>query len=364
MASSLETEGATAVLVDFVDVFQRLIDGLPEQIALVDENWVILAVNEAWTKTASLYGYDALQPGTSYVDFCQARADEGHGAARPSVEGIREIDAGLRDNFRYLYHGNDRWEGFTFQLAINRISIGGSTFATITRYDVSELARLRRLREDFSYSLVEAQSEERRCMAREIHDSTQQLLACLGLALGQLKRASDDQQRMTVAAEMEGLLTEVQDEIRSISYLAHPPAVDRQGLPGAIQALAEGFGRRTGLSINFAAEGGLDTLWHPAEVAIYRIVQEALSNTYRHAQACNVLVKLRGTASMVHVLVADDGIGIPDFAREGVGLTGMRARSVEVGGRLTVQRGLGTTIIASLPRQAPLRAVGDLAVRS
>ena len=126
----------------FVDVFQQLINGLPEQIALLDEDWNILAVNEAWTKTAALYGYSALQPGTNYVEFCRDRAKEGHDAARPAVEGIMQIDSGACNSFRYLYDGNDRWEGHTFQLCINRLEIAGRTLATITRYDVTELMQL------------------------------------------------------------------------------------------------------------------------------------------------------------------------------------------------------------------------------
>src|SRR4051794_1026854 len=92
---------ASGPALEFIDVFQQLIDGLPEQIALVDENWVILAVNKAWTKTAALYGYEALQPGTNYLRFCEERVAEGHGAAAPAVEGIKEIASGARDSYRY-----------------------------------------------------------------------------------------------------------------------------------------------------------------------------------------------------------------------------------------------------------------------
>src|SRR4051812_5504791 len=79
----------------FIQVFQKLIDALPEQIALVDEQWTILVVNPAWVETAALYGYDALGPGADYAGFCKARASEGHNAARPAVEGLAEINAGL-----------------------------------------------------------------------------------------------------------------------------------------------------------------------------------------------------------------------------------------------------------------------------
>src|SRR5215218_4947220 len=76
----------------FVEVFQQIINGLNEQIALVDKDWAILAVNPAWTRTAELYGYDALRPGTNYLEFCRARAGEGHSPAGLAVNGIEQMD--------------------------------------------------------------------------------------------------------------------------------------------------------------------------------------------------------------------------------------------------------------------------------
>src|SRR6476620_10080747 len=177
----------------FVQTFQELIDALPEQIALVDERWTILAVNPAWTKTAAVYGYEALTAGANYAAFCRERAKEGHNAARPAVEGIAEIDSGLSRSFEYFYNGNDRWEGHTFHLRINRLSIEGRIFAIITRYDISELVQLRRQRETFSQSLLESQTEERRRFARELHDSIQQLLVAMSMSLSQLKLSRPSQ---------------------------------------------------------------------------------------------------------------------------------------------------------------------------
>jgi len=349
----------------FIDVFQQLINGLPEQIALLDEGWSILAVNDAWTKTAALYGYSALQPGTNYVEFCRDRANEGHEAARPAVEGIMQIDAGACNSFRYLYHGNDRWEGHTFQLCINRLEIAGRTFATVTRYDVTELVQLRRAREGYGHTLMEGQAEERRRIAREIHDSTLQLLTGLGLVLGQLKRARAASETLDIVAEMEELLLETHREIRAISFLAHPPLLNDLPLPDAMQDFVEGFGRRTGLSVSLHIEDELSVDWRPAEAVMFRVVQEALSNVHRHAHASNVAVGLFGRKSMFHVVVMDDGIGMPSHVWRGVGLPSMRERLSELGGRLIVRAARpGTMLIASLPAIPHIRAVGDLAHRS
>lgn len=357
-------EPEVAVQPAFVDVFQQLINGLPEQIALVDEHWQILAVNEAWSRTAALYGYSALTPGANYFDFLHDKAAEGHSSAAPVVDGILEMEKGASDSFRFFYHGSDRWEGHTFHLCVNRLEIAGQIFATITRYDVTELVQLRRMREGFSHSLIEGQSEERRRIAREIHDSTLQLLTGLGLSLGQLKRTSQPNQTIEIVADMEKLLGEAQREIRSISYLAHPPLLRELGLAEALQTLVEGYGRRTGLRVSLHLEPGLEVSWRPAEVAIYRMVQEALSNIHRHAHATDVAVGLYGRRSMVHAVVVDNGIGIPAKVRHGVGLPSMRARVSELGGRLISRTASpGTMLIASLPTRPRIRATGDLSAR-
>jgi len=129
--------------------------------------------------------------------------------------------------------------------------------------------------------------------------------------------------------------------------------------------LVEGFGRRAGLKTEFSIEGVSKLSSTAAEVALYRVIQEALSNVHRHARATELTVKLIGRRQMIHAVVVDNGVGIPDHVLEGVGLAGMHSRLSEVGGRLFVRhasKGSGTMILASLPPLAHLRAIGDLAV--
>jgi two-component system, NarL family, sensor kinase len=346
-----------------VEMFQQIINGLPEQIALLDADWKILAVNVAWTKTAAQYGYGDLLPGANYLQFCRSKSAEGHTPAGLVVDGIAQIESGQTDSHRFVYHGRERWSGHAFQLCIKRLQISGRIFATVTRYDVSELAQLRQLREGFSHSLMESQDQERRRFARELHDSTMQLLAGLGLAMGQLKRASKPDATVDIVAEMEQLLGEAQRELRSISYLAHPPLLKEMGLADALRALAEGFARRTGLRISFHMGDDLVVHWRTAEVVLYRVVQEALSNVHRHAHATDAAVTLVARKDMVHAVIIDNGIGMPTPIRHGVGLPGMRARLNELGGRLTVRPASpGTMLIASLSLRPCLRAVGDLSL--
>lgn len=346
---------------EFLDLFQQVINGLDEQIALVDDHWNILAVNDAWVRTAADYGYSELQPGTNYLDFCHARADEGHSAAGLAAAGIVDMDATGKDYFHFLYEGSDRWEGHAFKLCINRLSFAGRTFGTVTRYDVTELINLRRLREGFSHTLIEGQAEERRRIARELHDSTMQLLVGLSLAVGQLKRSRKPKATLDIVAEMESLLGEAQQEIRSISYLAHPPLLRDMGLGQALEALVEGFSKRTGLRLSLHLDPELRISWRSAEVALYRIAQEALSNIHRHAHATDGTIGLYVRKSMIHIVVVDNGIGMPPHVRHGVGLPSMRARVAELGGRMRMRPASpGTILIASLPKGPGFSATGDL----
>lgn len=345
----------------FVETFQQIINGLPEQIALVDEDWIIIAVNPAWTRTARLYGYDELIPGTDYLAFCERVAAKGHAPAGIAANGIRNMKQNGEASFGFVYHGKDRWEGFAFQLCVKRIEVGGRTMYTVTRYDVTELVRLRKMREEFSHSLIEHQEEERRRVAREVHDSTMQQLASLSLSLGQIRRLEGLKTRAAIVDEMEELLGQIQRELRAFAFLAHPPMVNELGLAKALRQLAGGFGRRSGLHIDVEADDV--SLSSATEVAIYRMVQEALSNVHRHAQATMVAIRVHQRRSILHVTIADNGIGMPAKPRIGVGLSSLRQRIEEVGGRLTIKTGKpGTILIASLPVHGETRAVGDLAL--
>ena len=348
-----------------VDTFQRIIDGLPEQIALVDESWTILAVNEAWLATSLLYTSDELMPGSNYLDFCRLKSAEGYAAAAEAIEGAEKVAKREQEAFSFVYQGVDRWEGITFQTCIRQLEINNRIFATITRHNISELVELRQSRETFSDLLVESQADERRRVASDVHDSTMQILVAVGLAIGRLRHQQSPGARDSTMSELEGLVSDAQKELRSIAYLAHPPLIREVGFVRALQVLTEGYGRRTGLKVSMQVDSPIDMRWRHTEVVLYRVVQEALANVHRHAKAKKVIVRLFvSRRGMLHALIVDDGVGISARARAGVGLQSMRARLKEHGGRLSICRGTpGTIVIASLPGQPHLRSTGDLKVR-
>jgi signal transduction histidine kinase len=334
---------------------QYLIDDLPEQIALLDENCVIVVVNRSWAEAMKKYGYTGLSPGDDYRSVCERHASTGYEAAIRAATALREVASGKRNFWQMEFRGRGEWCDFEYQMSFHRVAVGTNSFITIRRFDVTEIVELRKLKEHFSRSLMEGQAAERQRLGRELHDSTAQVLTALGLTLGRLKRQSRSMDWLPIIGELQELLDEAQREIRSVTFLAEPPALTTMSLVDALKALVDGFRHRTGIDASFEVVGETTRLSRVSENALYRIAQEGLSNVYRHAKASRADVRLCFRSPISHLIVSDDGIGISSeiLARHGshgVGLTGMRSRLVEIGGRLSVRRlPLGTEIIASIP---------------
>jgi len=352
--ASARGEALTAMEDEHVGIFQQLVDGLPEQSALIDaESGIILAVNGAWRNAATLNGFSDFRPGRNYFRELGKVAAAGYGPGQAVSDAIEEIRQGKRRSYRFIYEGLGQQAGRKFEARIKLMTVGGRDYIRTTRYDITELSRLRIMRNEFGETLMRAQEEERRRMGRELHDSGMQVLAAMGIALAQLRRDQSQASVAAVTANMEDLLLQAQKEFRSISFLAHPPQLEDGGLVAAMEALVTGFGQRAGLAAVFLSEGTAGVLTADEEHVLYRVVQEALSNAHRHADASRLEVRLVARKRALHLVVADNGRGIPDDLRPGVGLQSMRERMREIGGRLAVRGGApGTVILASLPLRA------------
>jgi two-component system NarL family sensor kinase len=203
-------------------------------------------------------------------------------------------------------------------------------------------------------SVVESyiRRDERGRMARELHDSTAQLLVVLELQLLRLGQIATDQRFEPVLAELRDTIAELHQEMRCIG---RNKAAEQFALAESLNTMAAEFSSRTGLAIH-PIVGELTRPTPPAVAkTIYRIVQEALANVQRHADARNVYLRLRRRAGRFILLVRDDGIGMPKVIAEsgrgsGKGLLNMSERLGEVGGRLTLRRlRKGTLVRAVIP---------------
>lgn len=336
--------------ISFPSVFQKLVDDLPEQIALLDEDWTILSVNRSWEKAVADVGFEELTPGSNYKEFCRKKAAEGHKAPARIAPVLEDLENGEKTSFTLNYSGDGELAGRDYETRIALFQIGDRRFATITRTDLTEIHYLRALREGLGVSLDETRQSERERIGRELHDSTMQFLIGAALSLGQLRRSGIGLKENKLVSEIEQLLVRAQDELRSITYLAHAQELEGGDLVHAVTRLVEGYARRAGLEASVEAVEPLPLPDKRTQVALYRVLQEAISNVHRHSGASEIGVRLVAHGSNLHLIVADNGVGFRKPTNEGVGLQSMHSRLRDVGGRLRVrQLPRGTAIVATAP---------------
>ncbi len=224
--------------------------------------------------------------------------------------------------------------------------------------------------EKLASRLQEMQDEERRRIARELHDSVGQLLVAMGMNLAVVqseahKLSPEAAKRISENAVM---LDEVNSEIRTISHLLHPPLLDEIGLSSALHWYSEGFGRRSKIKTILDLPENLQRLPQEMEIAIFRAVQECLTNVHRHSGSESCSIKITQDLNVMRVEIKDSGRGIPKSrllnlaASEGVGFRGMRERIRQLGGVLEVKSDeSGTTVTATLPIPPANPATSDVA---
>jgi signal transduction histidine kinase len=333
---------------------QMMLDALPVQAALVAPDGRILLANRSWQRFADRSGEPNLRIDGNYVAFKSEHAARGDGESFDLLQALAEVAAGSRARSEHSFKGSGAFENLEFRVQLTSIMFEGRRHILVNRCDVTELNRLRRQRRSLGSRLLRAQETERRRIARDLHDSTAQLLVGLQLGIGQLKRTKLDERCGRVLADCERTLESIQREIRTLSFICHPPSLDNMDLSEALDALFRGFGQRSELAIELDLDD-VGELAPAMEAALYRVAQEALANIYRHADATRIHVRLEERRRCVHLFIEDDGVGLRAARRtrasSGVGISSMKERLAEIGGRLSLQSDDGgTRLVASVPR--------------
>ncbi len=212
--------------------------------------------------------------------------------------------------------------------------------------------------ERLSARLVTAQEEERRRLARELHDAVGQALTAIKMEMGVALRGVDTDSRARASLdEARAIAESTLQSVRDLSQLLHPSMLDDFGLPEALAAYLRSFSKRTGIRAQFTHERMDERLAQEVEVCVYRIVQEALTNVARHSGASSCTVALARRDGLLHLTIEDDGRGI-DLAvarsvdvRRGLGLIGMRERAQALSGSFVIENRIegGTRVIVRLP---------------
>jgi signal transduction histidine kinase len=208
-----------------------------------------------------------------------------------------------------------------------------------------------------SARILELQDSERRRIARELHDSVGQFLAGLKINLSQLQTGNNIDAPSLIRETLELTDSAIQ-EVRTISHLLHPPLLEELGFLSAARWYVDEYGKRSQVKVSLLIDEPIERLPKDIEMALFRVLQETLTNVYRHSGARSVNIRISCRDGFVHLTVADDGKGIPDDvlakfrggSAPGIGLAGMRERLAEFGGQINVESSsAGAVVEAVIP---------------
>ncbi len=337
-------------------MLQAAIDALSKHIAILDDQGTIIAVNQAWRRFAEENGLAARDYGigAKYLEFARSADHDAEGAAR----GIGELLRGQKERFRLLYPcacvDGQRW----FQLQVSQFKQGEARRLLVSQEDVTEVKMAQEAQRDIDNRILQSREEERRKIARELHDSTVQKIFAVNLNLMGLKPllSSGDKKVQGLLAETISLGRECMQELRTISYLLRPPLPAGHDFLPALYSYIDGFCKRSGIRVNLVLPAHAGRMPAKIENALFRVVQETLSNIHRHSQSATATVALRKTEASVVLEVKDKGKGMPDSPETGLyrttggGLAGIEERVHELGGSLEIKAANpGTIVTATIP---------------
>ena len=338
-------------------VLLALLEDLDTGVANLSRDGLILYANRRFAGILGVSAH-ATATGSSIRRYISAASWDSLNSALAAA-----IEAPIGGEMRINTSGETR---------VVRLSLGpipardGGTTIRVVASEVTELVKTNQELRDskaslysLSARLLQSQDEERRRIARDLHDITGQELAVLGMSLELALRNFDSPKKAREAlTESAGLAHKIEDEIRTLSYVLHPPLLDELGLGSALSWYAEGFQKRTKIRVDTQIAPNLPRLSSSDETALFRVVQESLANVLRHSGSPTARISLSMDAGIARLCVEDQGKGISrdiltpgrDTTGLGVGIAGMRERLLQIGGTLEINStGSGTTVVATLP---------------
>ncbi len=335
--------------------FRGLLQSAPDAMIVADRTGKIVLVN---SQTEKMFGYRPEELLGRDVEMLMPKrfwpAHLGPRSEFFSEPRVRTMGEGLE-----LHGVHKDGREFPVEISLSPLETANGMVITTAVRDIGARRAMEKASRELSARLLNLQDEERRRIARELHDSAGQMVAALIMNSAPLNRAGGltaEQRRLL--ADNEAILQDLNKELRTISHLLHPPLLDEAGLSSALQWLVQGFTKRSGIATTLELPPDFGRLDADSEITIFRMVQECLTNVHRHSGSKTAAVRLTRASGEVRLEVQDEGHGIPPEKRisimgsgpVGVGLCGMRERVHQLGGHLEVQSdGHGTRVRAALP---------------
>ncbi|MBV1691539.1 sensor histidine kinase [Novosphingobium sp. G106] len=348
-------KGSIELPAERLEVLRELIHGIPLPMFVVGGEGRILISNLAGEQGGRLRAeFSAIAIGSPFEDVLRQLPldEEAFDRVREQVGRIAVGAASLaQDTYELLTA-----EPQILSVRAMRLPYPGNLSLIVLAGARSAVKdRLSRRRKQIQ--ILRAQDEERRRIARDLHDDTSQQLALIQVKLECLRKAQTSDQIADACIEIESALQSAHHQMRTLSYVLHPPELTSGGIAEALSTFLKGFARRTQLVVTFESSAGRLKAHADLEIALYRVVQEALMNVSKHAEATVVNVSLKMQAKHLVLEIKDNGIGIPSEILTGrmpeavgVGLTSMRERVESLAGHFRVERGVtGTQVRASFP---------------
>jgi PAS domain S-box-containing protein len=302
-------------------------------------------------------------PVRQFIENSQFWASRLHPKDRDRVLvefGAIDQKDGLTTEYRWqCADGTYRW--FLDQAGITRDTEGQPTAILGTWQDITERKQAEEALRQLSSRLLQLQDEERRHIARELHDSTAQTLAALSMNLTAVERvaAALSEEARKALTESLALARHASRELRTLSYLLHPPMLDESGLASALGWYVDGFAQRSGIEVALDISPQLGRLPSDVETTLFRIVQECLTNVLKHSESQTANVEIVLNPAEVMLEVRDQGKGLPTNVLRGsgnvvsglgVGISGMFERVRQLRGSMDIISGdWGTSVKVSLP---------------
>lgn len=336
--------------------FRAIFENAAIGIALLDLHGHPVESNPALQK---MLGYAKLELAdmafTEYTHPDDVRAD---------WDLFTELAEGKRDQYQIekrLFRKDGQVVWGRLHVSLVRNQKGGFKYCIGMVEDISERKRTGEALRQLSGRLLRMQDQERRRIARELHDSTAQSLAALAMNLNVVKDSAPDlsPKARTCLSESLGLAEQCSREIRTLSYLMHPPLLDEAGLGSALRGFVGAYAQRTGIHVDLEMSPTPTRLPAHVELALYRVVQEGLTNIHRHAGSKRARICLRFRPDQAVLTVADEGHGIPPAVLErgrrhdaklGVGISGMRERIRQLGGQFEILTSSNGTTLTAIVR--------------